>query len=95
MLLYALHVENTLDVEKLLRENLKSQNLKGTAMTTAAMLEAKGRTEGLTAGRMIGSISTLEQVLHLPPTPLEALESMTVPELEKLQSQLQAQLNAR
>ena len=95
LLLYALHVENSLDVEKLLRETLTHQNLRTTAMTPAAKLIAEGEARGKAAGRLMGSITTLEQVLNLPTTPLEILESMSVPELEESVKKLRTQHRER
>ena len=95
LLLYALHVENSLDVEKLLRETLTHQNLRTTAMTPAAKLIAKGQAEGEARGEARGTIKTLEQVLNLPATTSEVLESMTIEELEQAVKKLQTQLRER
>ena len=91
MLLYAMHVERSLDARKLLRQNLKSRNLKGATVTTAELLRAEGRSEGRSEGRLIGSIAMLERVLHLPATPVANLEVLSLAELEEILDRLETQ----
>ena len=105
LLLYALHVQKSLDAQKLLRQNLKSHNLKGATMTTAEILKAEGRAEGRAEGKREGkregklegllvSVTTFERVLRLPITPVTVLEAMSLTEVEELLDRLQAQFDA-
>ena len=64
-------------------------------MPPAAILIAKGKTEGVARGRLLGGITPLELVLNLPATPSEILESLKLPELEAVFQKLQAQHHAR
>ena len=98
-LLYALHLENALDVQKLMQQTLTHQNLRTTAMTAAALLKAEGKVEGKAEGeargRLLGGITALEQVLNLPATPSQVLESMTLLELELAFEKLRTQSRDR
>jgi flagellar biosynthesis/type III secretory pathway protein FliH len=55
----------------------------------------EGRTEGLSKGQMIGVIQLCEQLLKRSETPLEQLAGVSLEELTRLASELQAQLPGR
>ena len=95
LLLYALHADTALDYEKLLRETLTHQNLRTTIMTVAAQLKAEGESQGEARGRLLGSIATLESLLHLPATPTEILSSLSLAELEATLQKLRVQVQNR
>jgi hypothetical protein len=101
-LLYALHNEESLDVEEIFRKLSPNPDLKSTAMSTAQSLIEKGLSQGLTQGlsqgltkgaiigEWIGKIQMLEQFLGLPAQEKESLSALSVEELERRYLALQS-----
>lgn len=87
MLLYALHIDSDLDVEKIYHTLSSNPELEKNTMSVAEQLKAEGRVEGL----WIGKIQALEEFLEKPQTSREFLESMPLEKLETLHQDLRRQ----
>ena len=85
-LLYALHTDSQLDVQKILRELESVPELKHTVMSVAQKLieegKALGHVEGEAMGKWIGRLQVLEELSGLPVTPEEELRDLSPAELE-------------
>ena len=107
ILLYALHSDSDLDVEKIYHKLSPNPELKKNAMSVAEQLIAeglkKGRVEGLEKGRVegqqkglwIGKIQTLEDFLEMVPSPSEVLDPLSVAELEAMHQGLHREYERR
>ena len=111
MLLYGLHVEPGLDVEKTARTIEINQELKEEIMSTAAALIAKGRTEGLAQGEAkgkaegkaegeargaaIGRLTVLQEIMRLPVSSKEELAGLDLAELESRYQEMQRLYDAK
>ena len=97
ILLYALHTDSDLDVEKIYHKLSPNPELRNNAMSVAEKLIAeglekglkkgmergleKGRVEGQQKGLWIGKIQTLEDFLGMDPSSSEVLDPLSVAEL--------------
>lgn len=99
MLLYALHADSDLDARKIYHTLSSNPELEKNAMSVAEKLKAEGRVEGRVEGRSegfwIGKILAFEEFLEKPQSPREALESMTLVELEALHAKLHLEYEVR
>jgi predicted transposase/invertase (TIGR01784 family) len=95
MLLYSLHADSNLDVEKIYHTLSPNPKLEKNAMSVAEKLKAQGRVEGRVEGLWIGKIQAFEEFLGKPQTPRETLESITPEELETLHQTLHREYEVR
>ena len=84
MLLYALHSDSDLDAQKIYRSLTTNPELEKNVMSVAEKLKAEGRVEGL----WIGKIQILEEILNLPISSGDTLETLSLGELKALQERL-------
>ena len=94
-LLYALHVEASLDVEALMKQNFMNQRLESIKMTAAAILEAKGEARGEQNGILKGKIRMLEQFLQSPAMHQTAMDELSTAGLQAEYERLQAEYDFR
>lgn len=106
-LLYAVHIDVSLDAEGIARHLSSSPELRDQAMTLAQKLRNEGRNEGRAEGRVegrvegrdwgawIGKIQLLEQLLGLPVTDVSAFEGQEKAQMEARFSDLERQYNSR
>jgi len=94
-LLYALHAEPILDLEEIARTLENNPKLKEEIMSTAAALIAKGKAEGKAEGKtwglVMGKLTFLQEMMHLPVSSDQDLEGLEVTELERRFRELQRQ----
>lgn len=91
MLLYALHSDSDLDVEKIYLSHSSNPEFKRNTMSVAEKLIAQGRVEGL----WIGKIQAFEEFLEKPQTLRKALEVMPISELMALHQDLHHEYEVR
>ena len=102
-LLYALHSDDDLDVERIARRLNNSSKLKDTFMSTAEKLiargkaegEAKGKAEGKAEGVWIGKVQLLEEMLGTAQSSVEKLASLSMEDLESRFQELQKLYQAK
>ena len=102
-LLYALHNEVNLDVEKIGRNLTANPKLKTTAMSTAQKLiasgeilgEARGIALGESRGAWKGRLQLLEELMGTPATTEAVLEGMDAAALERLFRERQAEYDVK
>lgn len=107
MLLYALHADSDLDVEKIYHSLSTNPELEKNTMSVAEKLIAQGRVEGISQGisqgrsegrsegLWIGKIQAFEEFLERPQTSRELLEAMPLAELEALHQKLHREYELR
>ena len=103
LLLYAFHTDADLDTERILDKLQQEPVSQHAAMTIAQTLiakgksigEAKGRQEGAVRGLWIGRISSLQELMGIPPDTLEALSGLPLAELEHRHQQLRRDYDVR
>jgi predicted transposase YdaD len=103
ILLYALHTDSDLDVEKIYHKLSPNPELKNNAMSVAEKLIAeglekglqKGRVEGRVEGLWIGKIQTLEDFLGMDPSSSEVLDPLSVAELAAMHQGLHREYERR
>ena len=91
MLLYALHSDSDLDVEKIYLSPSGSPEFERNTMSVAEKLIAQGRVEGL----WIGKIQAFEEFLEKPQTLRKVLEVMSISELMALHQDLHREYEVR
>ncbi len=102
-LLYALHTDTILDVEQIAHTLEHNPKLKEEIMSTAAVLiargkaegEAKGKAEGEARGVVIGRLTFLQEMMHLPVSSGEELSGLELAELEGRFRDLQGRYEAQ
>ena len=103
ILLYALHTDSDLDVEKIYHKLSPNPELKKSAMSVAEKLIAegiekgmkKGLEKGQAKGQWIGKIQTLEDFLGMNPSPSEVLDPLSVAELAAMHQGLHREYERR
>jgi predicted transposase/invertase (TIGR01784 family) len=95
LLLYALHADSELDAQQIYHNLVMNPELEQRAMSVAAKLKAEGREEGREEGQWIGKIKTLEEFLGRVQSTDEALETLSLQELESLHQDLHKEYQAR
>jgi predicted transposase/invertase (TIGR01784 family) len=95
MVLYALHADSDLDVEKIYYSLSSNPELERNTMSVAEKLIAQGRVEGRLEGLWIGKIQAFEEFLSKTQTSREILEAMPLPELEALHHRLHLEYELR
>ena len=91
MLLYALHSDSDLDVEKIYLSLSGNPEFERNTMSVAEKLIAQGRVEGL----WIGKIQAFEEFLEKPQTLRKVLEVMSISELMALHQDLHREYEVR
>jgi len=99
ILLYALHSDSDLDVEKIYHKLSPNPELKKSAMSVAEKLIAeglkKGGVEGRVEGLWIGKIQTLEDFLGMAQSSSEVLDALSIAELAVLHQGLHREYERR
>lgn len=107
LMVYAMHVEGRIDEETIYRSLAGNETLEEQAMTIAQQLiskgeargeakgEAKGKAEGEARGKVIGKLQMLQEMMGLPVSESEELESLGVEALQGRFEALQAEYRAR
>lgn len=91
ILLYALHSDSDLDVEKIYHTLSSNPELEKNTMSVAEKLIAKGRVEG----HWIGKIQAFEEFLGKSLSSNESLEALSISELEVLHATLHREYEIR
>ena len=102
-LLYALYAEPILDVEAIADSIQRNAILKEEIMSTATALIARGREEGLSAGRkegkaegvMIGKLTFLQELMKVPVSSFDELSKLDLAQLETLYAEAQRRYDER
>jgi predicted transposase/invertase (TIGR01784 family) len=92
-LVYALNVDDTLDVEDIAHTLENNPQLKNKTMSVAEKLIAKGRVEGQASGAWLGRIALLEEMLGREPTGAQNLKDLSIEELKRRFEALQQDYN--
>ena len=96
-LVYALNVDDTLDVEDIAHTLDSNPHLKNKTMSVAEKLIAKGRVEGRVEGQAsgawLGRIALLEEMLGREPTCAQNLKDLSIEELRRRFEALQRDYN--
>ena len=95
MLLYALHSDSDLDVEKIYLSLSGNPEFERNTMSVAEKLIAQGRVEGRVEGLWIGKIQAFEEFLEKPQTLRKVLEVMSISELMALHQDLHREYEVR
>jgi predicted transposase/invertase (TIGR01784 family) len=95
MVLYALHSDSDLDVEKIYHSLSSNPELEKNTMSVAEKLIAQGRVEGRVEGLWIGKIQAYEEFLGETQTAREILEAMPLPDLEAFHQKLHRDYEVR
>jgi predicted transposase YdaD len=103
ILLYALHTDSDLDVEKIYHKLSPNPELKNNDMSVAEKLIAEGLNmgriegmeKGLEKGLWIGKIQTLEDFLGMIPSSSEVLDPLSVAELAAMHQGLHREYERR
>lgn len=82
MLLYALHSDSNLDVEKIYASLTSNPELEKSTMSVAEKLIAQGISQGISQGYWVGRIQSLQEFLGMTVTSREVLERLAPEELE-------------
>lgn len=99
ILLYAMHSDSDLDVEKIYHTLSSNPELEKNTMSVAEKLIAKGRVEGrvegLDKGSWRGKIQAFEEFLGKPITPAAVLDALSFAELEDRYSMVHREYEVR
>jgi len=95
ILLYVLHTDSDLDVEKIYHKLSPNPELKKSAMSVAEKLIAEGLKKGRVEGLWIGKIQTLEDFLGMAQSSSEVLDALSIAELEALHQGLHREYERR
>lgn len=92
---YSFDTDQTLDVEAIYLHFQSEPRLKNTFMTTAETLIAKGEAKGQAFGLVMGKLQMLEQLMGGPVTPQDALQGLSLEELEERYRDCQARYDSQ